>query len=188
MMKRPVRLVILILLLLLFIPLFRQGRGVPPKRVPAAFFNYSSGLVVVRVRGPEVLDRIYRINDGATLQTVIYMAVGEGGRQVSPQGVLARRMTNGDVVELVGKPGKRLDIKMKTMKARERMVLGIPLDPDRMDQADWEALPGIGPKLAERIVCDRQLNGDFGPIERLKRVRGIGDGVIARIKRYFLDR
>jgi competence protein ComEA len=39
---------------------------------------------------------------------------------------------------------------------------------------DWQALPGIGPKLAERIEVDRQKNGEFASLEDLKRVSGIG--------------
>ena len=51
---------------------------------------------------------------------------------------------------------------MKRMKALEMILLGIPLYPVILDEEDWESLPGIGPMLAERIVADRQNNGDFG--------------------------
>lgn len=60
------------------------------------------------------------------------------------------------------------------MPASQRIVLGIPLHPDSMVGDDWQALPGIGPKLAERIEADRQKNGEFASLEDLKRVSGIG--------------
>lgn len=186
-MERPVRLTILILVLLLFVPLLRQGRGVSPKREPAAFFHYSSGLAVIRVTGSAVSDRIYRIHDGTTLGAVINMAVKAGVRQVPLQTVLSTRLESGDTIEIRRKSNQLLDIAIKKMSARERMVLGIPLDPDRMDRADWEALPGIGPKLAERIVRERQLNGDFGSVEGLLRVSGVGNGKILLINKYFLN-
>ena len=37
-----------------------------------------------------------------------------------------------------------------------------------------ERLPRIGPALAARIVADRRINGEFGSLEALQRVRGIG--------------
>jgi len=49
-----------------------------------------------------------------------------------------------------------------------------PVDLDRADSAALERLPRIGPALASRIVADRRSNGDFGSLEALQRVRGIG--------------
>jgi competence protein ComEA len=48
-----------------------------------------------------------------------------------------------------------------------------------MSRSDWVALPGIGKKLAENIHIDRQKNGDFGSLDALKRVKGVGPGRIA---------
>ncbi|TWJ13887.1 ComEA family DNA-binding protein [Geobacter argillaceus] len=185
-MERPVRLAILLLILLLYVPLVRQGRGVSPQREPAAFFHYSSGLAVIRVVGPGIQDRIYRIHDGATVEAVINMTIGPGNRAGWPKEALHRRLESGDILKIVRKENQHTDINVKKMGARERMVLGILLDPDRMNQADWDSLPGIGPKLAERIVHDRQLNGDFGSLEGVKRVSGIGDGKISMINKFFL--
>jgi len=49
-----------------------------------------------------------------------------------------------------------------------------PVDLDRADSAALERLPRIGPALAARIVADRRNHGDFGSLEALQRVRGIG--------------
>nr|WP_283775430.1 helix-hairpin-helix domain-containing protein [Desulfuromonas sp. CSMB_57] len=54
-----------------------------------------------------------------------------------------------------------------------------------MTLRDWEALPGIGPKLAERIEEDRQKNGDFGVWSEVQRVKGIGPRRIEALEKYF---
>jgi competence protein ComEA len=47
-----------------------------------------------------------------------------------------------------------------------------------------EALPGVGPKLAERIVEHRQKSGPFKTAEELIDVRGIGEKSFAKLQPY----
>jgi comEA protein len=48
--------------------------------------------------------------------------------------------------------------------------------------ADLEALPRIGPKVAQRIVDFRTQNGNFKKIEEIMKVKGIGEKLFNRIK------
>jgi len=48
--------------------------------------------------------------------------------------------------------------------------------------AEFTVLPGIGEKLALRIVEDREANGPFTSLEDLQRVPGIGPVTLERIK------
>ena len=57
-----------------------------------------------------------------------------------------------------------------------------PLDLNRASQDDLERLPGIGPGLAARIVDSRARRGTFDSVEELRRVRGIGDTTLARLR------
>ena len=50
------------------------------------------------------------------------------------------------------------------------------------DEKGLEALPGIGPVMAKRIVAYRKENGPFSSIEELKKVRGIGEVKFSRLK------
>ena len=58
------------------------------------------------------------------------------------------------------------------------------IDANRATEIEWMQLPGIGPKLAQRIVADRKLNGPFQNLQTLQRVRGVGPKLSARIAPY----
>ena len=47
--------------------------------------------------------------------------------------------------------------------------------------ADLDALPGIGPVLAQRIVDHREQNGRFTSVEQLDDVPGIGPSTYAEL-------
>lgn len=55
------------------------------------------------------------------------------------------------------------------------------LDLNRADSLDLEALPGIGPTLAGRILAYRRRVGGFGSVEQLREVRGIGPARLASL-------
>jgi len=48
--------------------------------------------------------------------------------------------------------------------------------------AEFEALPGIGPKMAQRIVEYREKNGAFKKLEDLMNVKGIGEKNFLKLK------
>jgi hypothetical protein len=65
----------------------------------------------------------------------------------------------------------------RPMSAARRLVLGVALDLDHAGPADLIALPGVGVKLAERILAARPLPNRAA----LARVRGLGDRRAAAI-------
>jgi competence protein ComEA len=57
-----------------------------------------------------------------------------------------------------------------------------PVDVNTATAAQLEALPGIGPATAKRIVEYREKNGGFKKIEELMNVRGIGEKSFLKLK------
>jgi DNA uptake protein ComE-like DNA-binding protein len=63
-------------------------------------------------------------------------------------------------------------------------VLPAKIDINHADSAAWEAMPGIGPVLARRIVRFREMSGGFQSVNDLKRVYGLKDSVYALLLPY----
>lgn len=59
---------------------------------------------------------------------------------------------------------------------------GAVVDVNTADAAALEALPGVGPVLAERIVAYRDSVGRLGSHEELLSVRGIGEATLERFR------
>ncbi len=62
----------------------------------------------------------------------------------------------------------------------ERTIINI----NSCTAAELEALPGIGPVLAERIIAYRESEGGFKTIEDITKVQGIGAAVYEDIREY----
>jgi competence protein ComEA len=56
------------------------------------------------------------------------------------------------------------------------------LDLNRAGAAELDALPGIGPVLARRIVEHRTRHGPFRRVEELRAVRGVGPLLLDRLR------
>ncbi|MGH7602379.1 MAG: ComEA family DNA-binding protein [Gemmatimonadaceae bacterium] len=56
-----------------------------------------------------------------------------------------------------------------------------PVDLDTANEKEIESLRFIGPALAKRIVADRDSFGAFGSMEGLRRVKGIGPSMVAKL-------
>ena len=58
---------------------------------------------------------------------------------------------------------------------------GAPVDMDMASAQEIEALPRIGATLARRIVANRDSLGAFGSLDKLRRVKGMGQASVDRL-------
>lgn len=59
---------------------------------------------------------------------------------------------------------------------------GGPIDLNTADATELEALPGVGPAIAQRIVEHREKNGAFASVDALLEVSGIGPATLEEIR------
>jgi competence protein ComEA len=176
----------LLLVALLLLGLIVHGRE---------FFLYKEGppaFSVEKRQGIAVLlgegfpgSGVHQFSDGVTAQGVIKMTGLAVGSELLGNPCLTRPLTDGEALNIVVINSEVTEIKALWMPAAQRMALGIPLHPERMSVEDWEALAGIGPKLAQAIEVERQQNGDFGSLAGLQRVKGIGSKRLVAWKKFF---
>jgi len=185
-MERKGRLVLLLVSVVICLVLFYSGRETDRKVTSAAFLRYTSGEIIIRLKGSPATPGIYRFPKNTKVETVIKMTTPPLTGKIADERILSKELENGEIIDLVDRDKQHIDIMIYKMKAKERVLLGIPLIPDEMDLADWDSLPGIGPELAKEIMANRQIYGDFGSFYSLERVPGMGEKRLKALRKYFL--
>jgi competence protein ComEA len=115
-----------------------------------------------------------------------------GGKKPDVAAALEEAGADGDCVEKAPKiavragdlmiVGTSCQVAQRRMTPQRMEAFGIPLDLNRADPTELEALPGIGPVLARRIAEDRLRRGRYLKVDELTRVDGIGPAILAKIK------
>ncbi|RQW85509.1 MAG: helix-hairpin-helix domain-containing protein [Geobacter sp.] len=184
----PGRLVLWLLMLAVFLLLFLHGRPGSHSREKLAFLpggRATGGSITIRIEGDGVKPGIYQFYNNVSLGTVTNMTVPFLREKLRNPGMLKNILYTGDVVSVLPGDGQYVEIKRDSVQVMEKMILGIPLNPNSLTAAEWEMLPRIGPALAKRIVLDRQYNGEFLSINDLDRVPGIGAATVKQLEAYF---
>jgi competence protein ComEA len=87
---------------------------------------------------------------------------------------LARKLVDGEQI-LVGVPSVAAG-------AAESAGPTSPVDLNTASVAELDALPGVGPVLAQRIVDWRTAHGGFTSVSQLRQISGIGDSKFADLQ------
>jgi competence protein ComEA len=128
---------------------------------------------------------VHRFSGTVTVDSVNKMTGIKGLCRDGDDRIGGEVLQSGDLVTYRRSPAGCVTIAVKTVTTAEKILLGIPLDPNRMTYDDWVALPGIGPAMASAIIHDRQKNGDYAGAESLQRVPGLGRARVEALSAYF---
>lgn len=103
-------------------------------------------------------------------------------------------VSRGGSVDLQAEPGIRVESTPLSVVASgglkyvrgapESDKPGIVVDVEGAEARELDALPGVGPALARRIVEERTKGGPFVDMTGLQRVKGIGPKLAARLAPY----
>jgi competence protein ComEA len=67
-------------------------------------------------------------------------------------------------------------------KSKKEAGLTAPIDVNRANAAELQKLPGVGAKIAQRIIDERTLRGPFKTVDELRRVPGIGPKTLEKLR------
>ncbi|MEU1847345.1 helix-hairpin-helix domain-containing protein [Micromonospora sediminicola] len=143
----------------------------------------SSGQVVVAVAGRVRRPGLVRLPAGARLADAVEAA---GGALPGVDVALlnpARRVTDGELI-LVGvtaAPGQPAPGPAAGGGPPAGPAAG-PVNLNTATLAQLDALPGVGPVLAQRILDHREQHGGFRSVSDLRQVEGIGDARYEQLK------
>jgi hypothetical protein len=149
---------------------WRVGRQGPPSWLPAR--SYAG---VVEVRGAVAFPGVRAGMAGRPVWEVL----AEAGPRVRPRGdVVEESLPEGALVVLDPDGSVRLG----WMAGERLLALGLPVDLAHASLEDLQALPGIGPVIAERIVRWRASRGPIQSVGALKEIAGIGPRKLRAIR------
>ncbi|HEU5434634.1 MAG TPA: helix-hairpin-helix domain-containing protein [Thermomicrobiales bacterium] len=141
--------------------------------------------LVVAIAGAVATPGVYRVAPDARLGNVVDAAGGFTAHADLAALNLARRVSDGDkiVIPTLAEPpvavaSERGDA--SSTPPAETSAAALDLNAASADELD--ALPGIGPVLAQRIVDDRTQNGPFATVDDLARVQGISPRMVDALR------
>lgn len=143
-----------------------------PTRIEGATWPGDPMYVEFHVIGQE--PAVYRLPQDATIQMLFAIAQRE---QVPST---HRRLISGERV-VVHPDGT---ISFGVMHGQRLLALGLRIPLNRAGPDDLMALPGIGERLAMKIVNFRDKNGGIASYDDLLWIPGLGPGVLKVLKRH----
>ena len=140
----------------------------PPVRIAAPVAHASAPRLFVNVVGAVRRPGLYRLKDGSRVADAVTLAGGPTPKAQVELLNLAARIADGEQIVV---PRRGLGGAVAAPGG------GVAAGPVHLNSATLEqldALPGVGPVTAQKILDYRQQHGAFGSVDELDAIAGIG--------------
>lgn len=134
----------------------------------------------VDVAGGVAKPGVYKLQQGARVIDAVRAAGGAIKGADSSDINLARLLKDGEQIYIYPPQKAGVSTSHRTTVRASRPTG--PVAVNRATAKEFEALDGIGPVLANRIVAYRKTNGPFASVDDLLKVAGIGPSKFAQFK------
>ena len=169
-----------VFLLVCFISFGVVTRGHPQQVIETAPVIVAPPPLVVDVAGGVKTPGVYSLPAESRVMDAIKAAGGVGKGMDTSEINLARILRDGEQIYVDSLAA--IDTSVKVSAVRSVKKKSGPININRASVKELDALPGIGPVLAERIVKFRKINGPFSLPEDLQKVSGIGTSKFAQFR------
>lgn len=129
--------------------------------------------IVVHVGGAVADPGVCELEEGSRVQDAVEAAGGFADGAARDALNLARVLVDGE--QVVVPTLEEQKAAASSPEGEPAAAGGGKVNINVASATELDALPGVGPATAEKIVADREANGPFAAVEDLKRVAGIGD-------------
>ena len=159
--------------------LLRPARPVvpPPVLVSAAASHAPAPMLFVNVVGAVRRPGLYRLKDGARVADAVSRAGGPTPKAQIELVNLAARIADGEQIVV---PRRGLASPSATASGGAVAAGPVHLNSATLEQLD--ALPGVGPVTAQKILDYRQQHGAFGSVDELDAIAGIGPARLEQLR------
>ena len=159
--------------------LSRPARPVvpPPVRVSAAASHAPAPMLFVNVVGAVRRPGLYRLKDGSRVADAVSRAGGPTQKAQIELVNLAARIADGEQIVV---PRRGLASPSATASGGAVTAGPVHLNSATLEQLD--ALPGVGPVTAQKILDYRQQHGAFGSVDELDAIVGIGPARLEQLR------
>jgi competence protein ComEA len=148
----------------------------PPVRIAAPAARASAPRLFVNVVGAVRRPGLYRLKDGSRVADAVIRAGGPTPKAQIELLNLAARIADGEQIVV-----PRRGLANPSAVASGAVAAGpVHLNSATLEQLD--ALPGVGPVTAQKILDYRQQHGAFGSVDELDAIVGIGPARLEQLR------